>query len=200
MIIDSTYFINKLALPQVGNAEGLIAVNNFINQYEPEFLECALGFDLWQAFVNGALEQSSPEDRWVWLLNGQNYTLNGRNGTWRGFDNSDKRSPIANYVFYQFMDNKAVDFTLTGSVVSETENNRTVNGVDRMIDAWNRMVDMNADLLNYLRANKSLYPEWKERKHGWLTNYWWYNKCHVASCQYSKCANNVFQKKTSLDI
>lgn len=194
MIVNSSYFINKLALPQVGNPEGLIAVNNFIRQYESEFLECALGFDLWQAFVSG-IEDSSPEDRWTWLLEGQNYTINGRNGTWRGFENHDKLSPIANYVFYQFMDNKAVDFVLTGNVVSSTDNNRTVNGVDRMIDTWNRMVDMNHDLLNYLRANKALYPEWKECF--CRVNFY---KYHEAHCRYSKCANNVFKKKNSLDI
>jgi hypothetical protein len=199
LIIDSTYFINKLALPQLSNAEGLIAVNNFILQYESEFLECALGFDLWQAFVAG-VEDSSPEERWLWLLEGQNYTINGRNGTWRGFENHSKLSPIANYVFYQFMDNKAVDFVLTGNVISSTENNRTVNGVDRMIDTWNRMVDLNTDLIQYLRANKSLYPEWKECTHGWLTHYWWYNHCSNSFCHYSKCASNVFRKKNSYDL
>lgn len=193
MIIDSTYFINKLALPQVSNPEGLIAVNNFINQYEPEFLQCALGYNLWQAFVDG-IEDSFPEDRWVWLLEGHSYTYNGRDNAWKGFENASKQSPIANYVFYQFMDNKAVDFVLTGNVVSSTENNRTVNGVDRMVDTWNRMVDMNINLLAYLRANKSLYPEWKEC----VCKKWWHS--HNIKCHYSQCASSVYVKKNSLDL
>lgn len=195
MIIDSTYFINKLALPQVGNPEGLIAVNSFIQQYEPEFLQCALGYNLGQAFVAG-LEDSLPEDRWLWLLQGHSYTINGYNGAWKGFENATKQSPIANYVFYQFMDNKAVDFVLTGNVVSSTENNRTVNGVDRMVDTWNRMVDMNTDLVNYLRANKTLYPEWKECG----CKDWWLFPFHNAKCHYSRCASSVFKKKNSLDL
>lgn len=194
MIINSTYFINKLALPQVANPEGLIAVNNFIQQYEPEFLECALGFDLWQAFVAG-VEDSGPEERWVLLLEGSSYTLNGRNGKWQGFQNVAKQSPIANYVFYQFMDNKAVDFVLTGNVVSDTENNRTVNGMDRMVDTWNRMVDLNHNLLNYLRANKSLYPEWKECR-----CFYTRKLTHYHHCRYSKCASNVFEKKNCYDV
>lgn len=200
MIIDSSYFINKLALPQVGNPEGLIAVNQFIQQYEPEFLQCALGYDLCKAFVDG-IEDSLPEDRWAKLLLGETYILNGRNGEWTGFENDAKISPVANYVFYQFMDNKAVDFVLTGNVVSSTENNRTVNGMDRMVDTWNRMADLNFKLFNFLKANKSLYPEWKECSY--ITNkYWlrsWQHYRHD-DCGYNECPNNVFRKKNSYDL
>lgn len=195
MIIDSTYFINKLGLPQVGNPEGLIAVNNFINQYEPEFLQCVLGFDLSQAFVDG-LEDSLPEQRWFDLANGKNYTYKGYNNKWQGFENTTKQSPIANYVFYQFVIFKSTDFVLTGRVVSETDNNRTVNSIDELVDAWNRMVDMNMNLLGYLRANKSLYPEWKECR-CYDFRPWPF---HYHSCRYNGCASNVFKKKNSFDL
>lgn len=199
MIIDSSYFVRNLALPQVGNPEGLIAVNAFIAKYEPQFLECALGFDLAQAFADG-IEDSLPEQRWVDLLEGADYSWKGRNNRWEGFENAAKLSPIANYVFYQFVDNKASTFALTGHIVSQTENNRTVNGVDRLVDTWNEMVDFNTRLMHFLRANKANYPEWRECNHQWLTHYWWYNNCHVDSCQYSGCKDNVFRKKNTFDL
>lgn len=198
MIIDSTYFRNKLVLPQAGNPEGLILVNNFINQYEKEYLRCALGYSLWEA-LNAAVEDSSPEERWEWLLNGHTYINHGHTHNWVGFSNAEKVSPIANYVYFQFLDNKASDTVLTGTVVSETDNNSTVNAVDKMIDAWNRMVDMNWHLQRYLKANKSLYLEWRQCECS-RSRYWDWPTYHYSGCHYYECANNVFKKKNSFDL
>lgn len=191
-IIDSTYFRGRLALSQVGNPQGLIIVNQFIADYEDEFLQCVLGFDLWNAFLAG-IDDSNPEDRWLWLLNGQNYTWKGCNGSWTGFSNDVRRSPIANFVYFQFIDAKATDYVLTGNVVSDTENNRTVNIADRQVDTWNAMVEMNLNLLRFLNANKALYPEWK--------------RCHHCECecgchneQYKGCTWDVFKKRNTFDL
>lgn len=256
MIIDSTYFVNKLNLPQVGNTEGLADVNNFIDQYEPEYLRCVLGNDLYNAFINGVDGSGLPDDRWLDLLQGKDFTYRNCTYKWVGFApltvgadytitgissefytaggageydpvsgsavmtlppyfvnaalNIELRgtgklkpteysitgnqltllngilfnagtvvyiskkpsltvvngsvlkvSPIANYVFYQYVDNKVTDFTLAGMVQSTTDNNRVVMSDDVLIDAWNRMVDMNKNLYRFLKANKTVYPEWK---------------------------------------
>lgn len=164
MIIDSSYFINKINLPQVGNTEGEADVNNFISQYETEYLQCVLGYDLWQAFINGIDGSGLPsEQRWIDLLEGAVFTYKGCTYKWGGFKTAApalKISPIANYVYYQYVDNKITDFTLAGTVVSTTDNNRTVNPVDRLVIAWNAMVDMNKLLYKFLKANKTDYPEW----------------------------------------
>lgn len=167
MIIDYTYFVNRLNLPQTGNTDGRNEVNAFIDQYEPEYLQCVLGLDLWQAFINGIEGSGLPEQRWLDLLEGKDFTQNGCLYHWNGFapltsgSNLTKLSPIANYVFYQFVDERVIDFTLVGNVKSTTENNRIADEVPRLVYTWNRMVDMNRLLYNFLKVNKAVYPEWK---------------------------------------
>lgn len=283
MLIDSSYFRNKLNLPQAGNSEGLADVNNFIDQYEAEYLRCVLGTDLYIAFINGIDGSGIPDARWLDLLQGKDFTYKNCTYQWVGFTpltvgadyainglssifltaggpgefdpvagsatmtlppsfvgvdinieirgtgklkpneystiddqltllngvlfndgtvvylsrkpsitavngSTQKISPIANYVFYQYVNNKVTDFTLAGMVQSTTDNNRVVTSDDVLIDAWNRMVDMNKNLYRFLKANKTVYPEWK----------YCYSHCGCG-CDCNKCVSdgcdNPFKKK-----
>ena len=162
MIIDQTYFRRKLSLPQTGNTDGLADVLDFIDTYEPEYLQAVLGYDLWKAFNAGTEGSGLPDQRWQDLLTGAEFTRNGCTYKWPGFQNQvSKISPIANYVFYQFIDNKITDVVLVGTVASKTDNNREKSPLDRLVDTWNRMVDMNNTLYHFLKVKKSVYPEWK---------------------------------------
>jgi hypothetical protein len=267
MIIDPTYFTGKINLPQRGNSDGLVLLQQFIDQYEPEFLQETLGYDLWKAFMTG-LQEPVIDAKWISLLNGAEYTHNNRTSKWIGFlplsagasmdvDGGNKIdltvgdggaydpipgsssmtlppdfvgavfdievrgtgtlkpaeytvtgntltltggmlfnngaviflrkataltigstttlkiSPIANYVYYKFRENEASTTTLIGEVVSSTDNNRTIAPVDKMVAAWNQMVDWLQDLLGFLHVNVADYPEWKSPC-SW-SGYWrWY--------------------------
>jgi len=111
-----------------------------------------------------------------------------------GTNSTIKKSPIANYVYYQFMeDNNQVTDNL-GVIIANKDNNDRVSPEDKMLDAWNRMVDMLRDLLAYLTLNKTLYPEWKTGN-SWpcYTNYWdWYD--------WSRYPDEVFKKKNRYDF
>lgn len=164
MIIDQTYFVRRLNVPQAGNTEGLADLNGYIEQYEPEFLSCVLGYDLAKAFNEGIDGSGLPsEQRWIDLLEGAEFSQGGCLYRWSGFKpvTGVKVSPIANYVFFKFVDEKITDFTLVGTVSSKTDNNRTASAIDRLVDTWNRMVDMNKILYRFLKVNKTAYPEWK---------------------------------------
>lgn len=302
MIIDSTYFINRLNLPQTGNSAGLAEVQAFIDQYEPEYLQCVLGFDLWQAFINGIDGSGLPEQRWIDLLQGKEFTKQNRTYLWRGFapltegatysiDSSNfqdftaggpgefdpvsgatvmtmppefvgavklnvyirgtgwlkapkptaagefsvagdqltllgglqfnsgtvvflqigprlavvsgsviKLSPIANYVFYQFVDERVIDFTLVGNVKSTTENNRIADEAPRLVYTWNRMVDMNRLLYNFLKVNKITYPEWKSYCGCGCAGYYW-DECSCCSdMRISQRCCDLFKYKNSLGL
>ena len=258
MIIDYTYFVNRLNLPQTGNTEGRADVQAYIDDYEPEYLRCVLGLELYDAFIAGIDGSGLPDDRWLNLLQGADFTKGGCKYRWNGFApllndgayvfngngglqeftaggagefdpvagsdvmilppdlvgihlnvyirgtgwlkaaeysvagdqltllggilfnlntvvfigpgtgfvfsgaNLKKVSPIANYVFYQYVDERVIDFTLVGNVKSTTDNNRIADETPRLVYAWNRMVDMNRLLYHYLKANKAAYPEWKD--------------------------------------
>lgn len=291
MLIDHTYFIRKINLPQRGIADGQLEIASFIEQYEPEFLQYALGYDLWKAFMTG-LEEPVIEQRWLDLLQGKEYTLCYQTRKWLGFtplspgaslsidpDNifeltaggpaeydpvagsatmalppafiginftvevrgtgtlrkdeyqvvgdtltlldgqlfNDgatvflkksasviispagdllKLSPIANYVYYRMMEDKATDMTNIGTVYSQTDNNTKTNGVDKMIDAWNQMVDWLNDLNGMLWQNRSVYPEWKDRYKYRTWNDRW--RKHEFLREY--CLPEIFEYKNQFDL
>lgn len=202
MLIDSTYFVNKINLAQVGNSLGLADVNNFIAQYEEQYLRCVLGPELYAAFIDEVSGSGVTDDpRYVDLLRGADFMHNSRAYHWTGFvplPPAIKVSPIANYVFYQYVENKITDFTLIGEVQSDTDNNRTVSPVDRLVDTWNRMVDMNLTLRNFLQANKTIYPEYKPI----AIHDRYYDPFALDNCgcyDRSPCAE-LFKKKNSLGL
>lgn len=296
MIIDPSYFINRLNLPQTGNSAGLAEVQAFIDQYEPEYLQCVLGMDLWQAFINGIDGSGLPEQRWVDLLQGKDFTKQNCTYKWNGFapltaggaysingsnfqdftaggagefdpvsgsavmtippafvgaidlkvyirgtgwlkptefsvtgnqltllggilfNNGTvvflqtglslsvisgaiiRISPIANYVFYQFVDEREEDFTLVGNVKSTTENNRVVNATQRLVYTWNRMVDMNRLLYNFLYINKTVYPEWKSHCSCGCSGYYWDECSCYGDMRISQRCCDLFKYKNSLGL
>lgn len=201
MIIDSTYFVNRLNLPQTGNSAGLAEVQDFIDQYEPEYLQCVLGYDLWQAFIAGIEGSGLPEQRWTDLLEGKEFTKHNIVYKWNGFAPENKISPIANYVFYQFVDEREQDFTLVGNVKSTTENNRVVNATPRLVYTWNRMVDANRLLYNFLQVNKTTYPEWKSHCGCGCCKSGYWDECGcVVDMRIAKRCCDLFKYKNSLGL
>jgi len=193
MLIDSTYFTNKRNLPQTGNTEGLADVDAFIEEYEPQYLQCVLGYNLWQLFDAATSGSGLPaEDRYLALLNGGTFTQNGCTYRWPGF--MARPSPIAYFVYYQYVDNKVTDFALTGMVVSETDNNRRVASVDRLVDSWNRMCDLNNLLKGYMTANASIYPEWQ------ICNYPGHCECGCSCHDEPPGCDDLFKKINSLGL
>lgn len=202
MIIDSTYFVNRLNLPQTGNSAGLAEVEDFIDQYEPEYLQCVLGLDLWQAFTEGIAGSGLPEQRWIDLLEGAEFVKAGCKYYWNGFKPlTGKISPIANYVFYQFVDERVIDFTLVGNVKATTENNRIADEAPRLVYTWNRMVDMNRLLYNFLRINKTVYPEWKSHCSCGCCNACYWDGCSCGcDMKIAKRCCDLFKYKNSLGL
>jgi hypothetical protein len=68
-LIDTSYFIGPLTVAQLGQQSVQNNLQLFINRAEPQFLEAALGYDLWQDFLTG-LSQPVIDPRWLALLNG----------------------------------------------------------------------------------------------------------------------------------
>lgn len=68
-LIDSSYFIGPLTISQIGQPAVANNLNLFINRAEPQLLEAALGYDLWQDFMTG-LSQSVIAPQWLALRDG----------------------------------------------------------------------------------------------------------------------------------
>lgn len=68
-LINSSYFIGPLTIAQLGQISVQDNLNLFINRAEPQLLEAALGYDLWQDFMTG-LEQPVIDPKWLALRDG----------------------------------------------------------------------------------------------------------------------------------
>jgi hypothetical protein len=92
MLINSTYFVGDLNIPQTNKADVLERLNWFIEKHERTFLEQLLGYAFCKAMLDG-LQAQSVDQRWVKLLQGCEYT-NRRNKLtrWRGIVPSPDQS------------------------------------------------------------------------------------------------------------
>lgn len=72
MLIDESYFVGPLTIAQLGQKAVVDSLKDYINRWEPVIMEAALGYDFYQAFLDGLDVGSSatPEQRWLDLLNG----------------------------------------------------------------------------------------------------------------------------------
>lgn len=160
-LIDTSYFVNELNVPNADKPEVSEQLEAFIDKYEKRFLADLLGHGLYTDFTNGLASQP-VDDIWTDLKNGTNYTYNQRRYNYPGIKNA-----IANYVYYWFMRNRATETTGIGEVVNKTDNAVRVSGSVKMSRAWNEMVTDVWKLVSFLDTNAVIYPGWS-----------WYNDTH----------------------
>lgn len=85
MLIDRTYFVGELNIPNTSKSEISSLLDWFIEKYETKFLRDVLGLDLYNALKAG-LQESTVDQKWTDLIQGVEYTdLNQKTRLWRGF-------------------------------------------------------------------------------------------------------------------
>lgn len=159
-IIDTTFFVANINIPNSGDTDIASTINWFIQKYEKQFLQKALGYPLYKAF------ETSPEaQRFQDILNGKEYTdWNGRLTKWDGLvievSDTQKQSPIANYVYYWYYRNNVTSTTGVGEAINTPENARTVSPWKKVAAAWNEMRNQVMILVEFIEQNTDVYPEW----------------------------------------
>lgn len=83
MLIDRSYFIGELNIPNTNQPAIGGLLDAFIQKYEPLFLEKVLGYALYQALIAG-YSVPSPDQKWIDLVQGVEYTSCGRLTKWKG--------------------------------------------------------------------------------------------------------------------
>lgn len=162
MIIDRSYFIGEINIPNVNQTEIGGLVDLFIQKYEPEFLQSALGYELAQQFTAG-IAMPTPDQKWLDLRDGAEYTdYAGKVRKWKGLVIAvPKQSIIANYIYYWFSRNKYTQTTSMGEVKSTVENSVPISPGEKMARAWNEMSAGVCALGDFLDAKVDVYPAWK---------------------------------------
>ena len=158
ILIDRTYFVDDLSLPGLTVSEcsenvgmrgrieeltvGGLSLNRFIQKYQSEYLNKILGKELATAFIQGLSEQN-PDGIWINLKN-------------QLVDGELKRSPLANYVYFYIM-----RYGLTFTTPSGEKKGKSDYAIDVSTHkpefAWNRMVDMNIEFLEWYAENRASY-------------------------------------------
>lgn len=156
-IIDDTYFFGDINLAQLGQPAVKENLDLFIAKYEPIILEHLLGYRLYTDFVAG-LGTDPIAEKWLDLRDGAEYT--GRHGKtkWIGLTNK-KRSLIANYVYVEYMRDEYQLVVGSGVITPEVENATRIGPRFLQVRAWNEMVDLNYQLLNFLLAKQDVYGQ-----------------------------------------
>lgn len=169
MLISTSYFRGSLHIGSVsGNANVQEDVKRFILQHEAPFLQAILGYDLWSE-LNTAYEASvqevnpvALEDKWSDLVNGVVFSnLSGVKKKFVGLANgTDYLSPTANYVYWKYLEDQAIQATSIGTVKTNPENATVVGPVQKMVAAWGQMLtDVNI-LWEFLEANRETYTSY----------------------------------------
>lgn len=161
-IIDTSFFFGQLNIAQKSDSSVSANLQALINELEPALLTYLLGYDLYKQYLDGIVIVS-PAAKWTAIRDGKEYT--NRQGVltkWKGLkytEGTTPRSLIANYVYWHWMQNEASETTGTGEKVAANQNAVNASPANKMVRAWNEMVDMINELVEFLMSDQSTYPE-----------------------------------------
>lgn len=167
MIIDRSYFYGNTAIAQLDVSSVQKSVDKFIAQYEPEFLKEVLGYEFKKLYDAGiAADTQIYKD----IKDGKEYSslsLGRKLYKWEGltFGSVIKMSPIANYIYFKYMTYNQSFTTGSGEKVAQTGAATHVGTSEKMVYAWNEMVDWNIGLVDFLVSNDDVYPTYIDQRY-----------------------------------
>jgi len=148
LYIDNTYFTKSLSVPNTEEptSDASIELETSIDRYVTQFLKLTLGnilyTDLKANTTNGVLDIGAPV-KWENLVDGCDYTLDGKTYTWQGLKYTEglfKISLLANFVYvnhYQSTINSQL-----GQVIIEPKNGVNADYTTHLVSVWNDFVEM----------------------------------------------------------
>lgn len=147
MLISKDNFVGELYIEGLagnGVSANLLAnqVESLIDKREKQYLQQMLGelYDKFMEFVDSDLDEDSPFFKLYEML-------------------TDTESPIAYFVFFYYI--RMVNSSVTPNGVRKDRNN-AYNPNEKLIFAWNAMVDLNREIDKYL---KEKFKEYKSNEY-----------------------------------
>jgi len=153
------HFIGDIQLPNTTSTKALgEALSDFIQAYERRFLYEFFGVTL-GALIEADITTPSGNLPYTAIKSGATYTDTSDDvQRWEGFDYAvDHQSPIANFVYVNFMKYMETQTSGLGEVLQEVESGRRINAAPKVAKAWNDMTDMCWKLHGYLYSVKDTY-------------------------------------------
>lgn len=163
--IDASYFFGPLTVAQKSDINVAANLLMFIDEHEEKLLTDLFGYKLYKDYKAG-IAAGSPAAKWTELRDGKEFTTrSGIETKWRGLRftiGTAKKSLIANYVYWNWMRNEASNTTGTGEKVANSQNAVNASPAAKMTNAWNEMVTMVWELVEFLLSNEDVYPDFSD--------------------------------------
>ena len=160
MIIDYSYFIRELNIPQLSQPSVNEALDLFIEKYEAKFLKEVFGIELAELIqVYLATPEGQPiEERIKSIVDGVEFLYEGKMQVWGGLRNESKITPLANFVFYWYLTDGISFLSQSGEAGMSSENSFKVSSDARLVFVWNEMIELMGSLYKLLENGD--YPEY----------------------------------------
>lgn len=159
-LIDKTFFVGTLEIAQLSEPSVEASLTILINEFEPKYFEGVLGYEMYKKYLAGIL---ASEARMIELRDGKEFEDRwGILRKWKGFSyvEGNKKSPIANFVYYWYLRHNASITTGSGEKkATDTEVATVVSSIHKQCAAYNEMVRQNEILWEFLYSNQDVYPE-----------------------------------------
>jgi hypothetical protein len=108
---------------------------------------------------------NAPANTMITLTDGKKFLLNdtyffkGIKSSFAPVSGTERRSLIANFVYYWYQRTKASESSGVGESITKTENAARTSPADKMTAAWNEMAVWVKEMILFLRSKEDVYPE-----------------------------------------
>jgi hypothetical protein len=162
-LIDKTYFVGEINIPDTSTTSVEERLTFFIAKYEDQLLRSLLGHALYAAYTTG-IAAETPDSKWTDLRDGKTYTDDDDNTQyWPGFRKaSTKQSLIANYVYYWWTRDKVTHTSAVGETTPASDGGGNASPALKQMRAWNELADHVAELVRFLDYHIEDYPDWEQ--------------------------------------
>lgn len=149
-LIDHTYFVGEISLPAQVLQGDYADINPFIVKYEREALIDLVGYTLYKELKAG-IDAGDPynAEKWKRLITGHEYEIDYLGDTylvkWNGLINSELISLLAYYIYFKYVQFHVTHTSGFGELIQQAENASKVSPSQKMVNAWNRFIDLRGD-------------------------------------------------------
>lgn len=149
-LISPTDFIGECNIPNPSNTDVATYIQGFINQYEPNCMSNVLGYVLYKDYL-----AHMTDIRFVNILNGAEFTDSGNTlRKYVGF-----KPAILRYIYFYIMSDKSTLTAGFAQVIPKGDVIVPVSPESKMVRAWNFFARNVRELIIFLVANPTTYPE-----------------------------------------
>ena len=147
MLINASYFVNELLLPNLTESHAGYDIDSLIQDTSHSFLSSILGHDAYNDFISNLDEygdlKPDAAQKWEDLVYGCDYEHNGATKYFKGLiykRGTVPKSILAQYVYIKYIEQNVSQLTPTGDVRPNSQNAVNINSSQRYANAWNNFL------------------------------------------------------------